>query len=471
MTTVERKESKRERYHVETQIAVTPCEPPPAEEDAGQPGDLFACPDTGHFFTVKNMKVETTARNISASKTFLCPVCVTTTVLTFTPSNKRGHCEPLAKCLSCGWDTSHCNVNDIGDLLQRVKMPYPWLDAHFRALKANRVNGNANNGNSNISGNVGVDDNHGSNGSSLSFGHGHGSKVKLGTHSKATERLAMLRRQSGIGSMEETEPPMRDVSRFSDAQAAHERKVFQEYMPEPSVPINLNHDEKDSDVGNVKEMCKDLEASTLMEGDDRKASGIWFRRQAGPMQRIKAPHVVVKSGLTGKVVNSRWDSAIYDGDDHMECTGAYIIPKVLINMKGWGSKSGVCGSHGNETDILISVRNERQLSATVHVENWIDRTQAVEFKVAAGELFTTKMKGVKWLQRSVRQWNWMDGLCDHVVKLEMQVKYDMKRGKNQSCGQSTMEKWQKLCCRTWRVCFYVRHATTVSTSFPMSGQD
>lgn len=402
---VTKTESKKDRYPIETCVTMTPTEPEPREEDSGNPGDLFACAENGKFFTVINMEIDSIPRN-AGSRSFMCPVC--TTSLTFKPSHKRLLGEPLARCGTCSWDTSQREIQDMGDLLHRVKVPYPWLESHFRALKANRGIGRTN------------------------------------SHTKIIERLAVTPRMVG------SERPLGDGVAFAELQDAHEKKVFEGFLPPRHIPAITGGPKND-----IQMMCADIDSKELIDGKERRAVGVWFKSQLGPQQRVRSPHVVVKSPFTKSVVVPKWNSAVYEGGD-MEYTGAYILPKVMINIKAWEHCHNGCGAHGNETDILISFRNERQLTANINLVNWVERSQSLDCKIGAGEQIVTKMKGVKWTARSVEHVGWLNGLCDHVLQLELQVRYDMRRG-SPSSAQSTMSKWQRLCRNTWRICLFVRH--------------
>lgn len=400
-------ESRKDRYPIETRITMTPVDPEPLEEDSGYPGDLFACAESGRFFTVKNMEIDSVPRSAN-SRSFMCPAC--TTPLTIRPSQKRLPGEPLARCGMCSWDTSQCNVQDMGDLLHRVKVPYPWLESHFRALKASR------------------------------------SMERANSHTKRIERLAVSRR------MVKSERSAGDSVAFAELQDAHEKKVFEGFLPPRQVPEVTGGPNDDMSI-----MCGHIDSKDLIDGKERRAIGIWFKRQLGPKQRVRSPHVMVKSPFTKSMVAPKWNAAVYEGGD-IEYTGAYVLPKVMINIKAWDNQNNGCGAHGNETDILISFRNERQLAANIGLVNWPERSQSLECKIGAGERVVTKMKGVKWTKRSVEHLGWLNGLCDHVLQLELQVSYDMRRG-SPSNAQSTMDKWQRLCMNTWRTCLFVRHTS------------
>lgn len=402
---MQQKDSKKDRYPIETLITFAPVTPDPQEENAGCPEDLFACAETGQFFTVKNMKVDVISRTVSPSKSFLCPVC--NIPLTIVPSQQRQAGDPVAKCKSCKWDTSRCNVLDMGDLLQRVKMPFPWLESHYRLLKTSRIT-----------------DKTGSN--------------------KMAGRHVMTRR------LDPHQPSLGDGAAFVMAQAAHEKKVFKGFMP-PSQNTTV----RGRPAHDIKEMCADIDSNGLMDEKERRAEGIWFKNQGGPVQRVRLPHVIIKSAFTETVVNPKWDTTMGEGDN-LESTAAYVLPKVTISIKEWKGKDDECGAHNDETDILISVRNERQLSATVNITNWINKSQALDFKIGAGEQVTKKMKGVKWSAQRVRHREWLNDLCDHLLQFEMQVRYDMKFG-NHSCSQRTINRWQRLSRNTWHVSLFIRH--------------
>lgn len=495
-TTVPKKDSRQDRYCLETHISYAPRSPTPHEEDAGSTSDLFACPDTGEFFTVSNAEIEIGPdRSMgSSSKTFQCPVCVTSS-LTIRPSTEREKGEALAVCKVCGWDTSHCQVSDIGDLLQRVSMPYPWLDSHFRALvKAHNSNTQSNwNGNTSTGVNTG-----GLNGCGSTNNHSRNGTISLSSMSSATSSASSSSSSRRRRLTATVLRPLGDGIGFTEKQEAHERKVFAQYLP-PSMlssttststsTASLTAKYKSMIRDNIENMCKDLRESELMAPTERTANGVCFRRQAGPLQRIRTPHVTLRNRANGTAATTRWDLAVYDGSDP-EYTAAYILPRIMINLKSGSathssgalqlssstassSSSSSCSTsttattttntntstakecNGQTVDLLLSLKNERQLAVTVQVENMADRSQAGELKIAAGELCMTKMKGVKWTDVDVEKCPWLDGLSSKVIQLELKVRYHMKRSSS-TRGQSVLDKWNRLCKQTWGVCLFVR---------------
>lgn len=489
-TTFPKQDSHQDRYCLETQISYAPRFPTPHEEDAGSTSDLFACPETGEFFTVSNAEIDIGPdRSMgSSSKTFQCPVCVTSS-LTIRPSTERGQGEALAICKVCGWDTSHCQVSDIGDLLQRVRMPYPWLDSHFRALvKAHNSNTQSNwNANSSNGANTG-----GLNGCGTTNNNSRNGSISLSSMSSATSSASSSSSSRRRRLTATVLPPLGDGMGFTEKQEAHERKVFAQYLP-PSMlssttststsTASLTAKYKSIIRDNIENMCKDLRESELMAPTERTANGVCFRRQAGPLQRVRAPHVILRNGANGTVATTRWDLAVYDGSDP-EYTAAYILPRIMISMKSssaihpsgalqlspstTSSSSSSCSTttstintstakecNGQTVDLLLSLKNERQLAVTVQVENMADRSQAGELKIAAGELCMTKMKGVKLTDDNVEKCPWLDGLSSKVIQLELKVRYHMKRSSS-TRGQSVLDKWSRLCKQTWGVCLFVR---------------
>lgn len=411
-------------------ITMAPVHPhPPREEHSGNASDLFACGETGHFITLPNLTVEVSARSVNTSKNFLCPSCLVAP-LTIIPPKKRKTGLPFAKCSSCPWDTSSCSITSIADLIDHSTTPFPWIFSHFRALKA--VHQKAHNG-GDISANVDT-------------------VTERRSDQRSRSLLRLHKPSSGV------DDPQSHCDRnasgntpgvlFTENQLRHEQNVFQTYMP-PSEMRAV----RGAPRNQFLELMKgEVDSDTLVKPGERRAHGVWLRKQVGPRQRTRRPHVTIKSKLCGSTATTKWDSAIYNESEktNLEYTGDYILPTMTMEILALTTEVD-CSMHGKLVDVRITLVNQRRFRMWAQIYNWIDREQSQEVTIDAREKADVYFEGLKWSRDNIKHVTWLQDMCGRLIQLGVNVQYETPaESKND-------ERGGQICGRVWQVCLFGRH--------------
>lgn len=412
----------------EMYVTMAPVHPhPPREEQSGNASDLFACTTTGHFVTLPNFLVEIAARNVNTSKNFLCSSCLVAP-LTIIPPHKRKTGLPFAKCSSCSWDTSHCSITSIADLIDQSTTPFPWLFSHFRVLKT-----------------------------------AHQKELRGGDSSINFETVAEYRSEQRsrsllrLHSASSTDAPQSHSDRnsngntpgavFTETQSRHEQKVFQTYMP----PSETRTAQGVARTQFLDLMEGELDSDALVKPGERRANGVWMRRQVGPRQRTRRPHVTVKSKLCGSTVTTKWDSAIYNENSKMEYTGVYVLPIMTMKISAPASSELNCSKHGKFVNVRVTLVNQRKFRMWAQIYNWVDREQSQEVTVDGRERAEVFFEGLKWSRENVKHLRWLHNVCERLVQLGVNVQYETPaESKND-------DRAGQICGRVWQVCLFGRH--------------
>lgn len=413
---------------VQTTVTMAPVQPhPPREEDSGNPMDLFACTLTGRFVTLPNLKVEVSARSVNTSKSFLCPSCPNSP-LAIAPPQKRKDGVPFAKCLTCSWDTSECSISTMADLIDQSTTPFPWLFSQFRALKA------AHNANTNGSSSFCASD------TSRERQSNQRSRSLIGIQS-ASSRVKPLERQNDRA----VTGGSAGVA-FAESQSQHERKIFELYMPPSKIaPV------RNAPGTRFLEVLKgEIDSDRLITPGERRANGVWLRQQVGPRQRVRRPHVTLKSRLSGSTITTKWDAADYS-QNTLEYTGAYILPTVSLNILTPVPVEHNCSNHGKFIDLKVNLVNQRKFRAWVQIYNWVDREQSKEVTIDGLESKEFVFKNLKWSRSIGGHLRWLHGTCERLVQLGMNVQYEAGMEKRNS------EPSELVCGHVWQVCLFGRH--------------
>jgi hypothetical protein len=98
-------------------------------EESGPLDSLFACPDTGRFFSVCDAVLDVSPAVLLDARIFYCPSCDSTLKI-----GKPGD-SPVAKCTRCSWTTSGSAVTCIPDLLTSENRPYRKASNEFEELQ------------------------------------------------------------------------------------------------------------------------------------------------------------------------------------------------------------------------------------------------------------------------------------------------------------------------------------------------
>lgn len=242
---------------------------------------------------------------------------------------------------------------------------------------------------------------------------------------------------------------------FTEKQENHEREIFKSFMPSCELPVLKNRPQHDMEA-----LAGDIDSDDLLPVSDRKAAGLSLRHQLGPRQRVRPPHVTVKSPFTNVTVNSKWDSIDFENDRSSDWTAAYIIPKMKMHIRG-ERLDRICDDGNRAIDLVIDFTNRRDKGLCVRLKNMEDENQTKEIWLSPGERKQVEICGFHWTSKGVAHMGWMEEFCDKLIQLQMEVRYDFDKArvrKSSSHGSHDKpSKWEQISKHAWRVCIFGRH--------------
>lgn len=315
----------------------------------------------------------------------------------------------------------------MADLIDQSTTPFPWLFSHFRALKLAHQKDQTSPGNA-----VHTE-----------------TERRSDLRSRSLLRLhsANLQKDVSQSQCEENTNGNASGAVFTETQSLHEQKIFQTYMLSPKI-TTVRGAPRSRFLDNMK---GEIDSDDLIKPGERRAKGVWLRKQVGPRQRTRRPHVSVKSKLSGSTVTTKWDSAVYN-ENSLEYTGAYVLPIVTVEIVTSTSTEFNCSDHAKLVNVMVTLVNQRKFRMWVQIYNWIDREQSQEATVGPQEVARMYLEGLKWNRETFGQLRWLQDTCERLIQLGVNVQYETPaESKND-------DKVAQICGRVWRVCLFGRHA-------------
>lgn len=315
-----------------TTLTFTPhtSDKPGDERNAGTPADLFACADTGQFYTVAQMHLDITPRSSRHAKRFYCPVCPDSTV-TLTARGEAPAFIPgpsVAYCPTCRWDAAGAGIHSVSDLLQRDADPYPALTMHFRQLRAQL----------------------------------------------SSTRAAVV--GTGVRQTRPTDTTS-SATAFTALQADRETEVFASFLPKRA-EISLTRHSPTTQA----ELCGTVDSTTLLPSAQRVTASGLARKIQPARRRVPPARLAVRSPFAPAIARPDWETLLTNRAARPRGTAARVLPDLTMEMD----------ECADETCVAVTVRNHAARHVQIGM-NAVQGTPSVLANLAPGASSTLRMPG------------------------------------------------------------------------------